>query len=366
LAVYLGRYRFDLVLIALGAALALVCNGKNTTTLVLPLLLFIFAAISYIDGFDNVALWYPVLINLVLCSVFAASLFSEATIVERFARRMEQVLLTSEQLTHRARYCRAVTIAWCIFFLCNAGVAAFFVLANMRFAWMLYASCISYILIGTGMLVEYYARMHFKRRIGLIAFVGALSLVSSPILHAEDDLLTALMESGRIEESIQKKVVQKRYVEGLTKPRETEGVMWLRRNPVVGVEQSAWSFGWLTRGEGGVDIKRRSDDAFASEQSSIDQHIGSILAAFVSSDREQLLSMFSVRKQAGLSGEEIVFTPKAFRMRRVIKAIRLNAMPNPSEIVVMFGPNERLEIALSGCDTTCAQNVQQHQTSPPK
>ena len=53
-----------------------------------------------------------------------------------------------------AIYCRKVTIAWCLFFVCNGGFSLFSVFWLSDAAWALYNGGISYILIGTFFAIE--------------------------------------------------------------------------------------------------------------------------------------------------------------------------------------------------------------------
>ena len=58
--------------------------------------------------------WYPVLISGFMLGLFGLSLKYGPPMVERLAR------LREPQLPAKAiRYTRQVTIAWCVFFLCN-------------------------------------------------------------------------------------------------------------------------------------------------------------------------------------------------------------------------------------------------------
>src|SRR4051794_2778823 len=64
-------------------------------------------------GSADAMLYYPVLVNAVFLAVFAWSLFSPPTVVERIARA------TTRDLPAQAvPYLRRVTIAWSIFFIC--------------------------------------------------------------------------------------------------------------------------------------------------------------------------------------------------------------------------------------------------------
>lgn len=93
----------------------------------------------------SLAFWYPVFVNLALLLAFAASLFGTPV------------------ADAGIRYCRKVTVAWCIFFIANGGVAAATVLSGNRAAWLLWNGCLSYGAIGLMMGIEYLVRRRVMR-----------------------------------------------------------------------------------------------------------------------------------------------------------------------------------------------------------
>ena len=121
------------------------------------LLLFILAVWS------NVLLplkLYPVLVNAVLLSVFAYSLISPPSMIERFARIHEP------NLPARAiSYTRRVTQVWCIFFAANGAIALMTALWASPATWTLYNGLIAYVMMGLLFAGEYVVRWHFKRQL---------------------------------------------------------------------------------------------------------------------------------------------------------------------------------------------------------
>lgn len=99
---------------------------------------------------------YPVLVNLGFLLVFAWSLTSSQTVVERIAR------LTEPDLPQIAvRYTRKVTIAWCVFFSINGLIALLTVFMSNQ-AWALYNGLIAYILMGIMFAAEYLIRCRVR------------------------------------------------------------------------------------------------------------------------------------------------------------------------------------------------------------
>ncbi len=98
-------------------------------------------------------LLYPVLLNLALCLSFAWTLKQGPSMIERFARLQEHDLDERGQ-----RYCRKVTVIWCVFFVLNASIAMSLVWKGTLAQWTLYNGVISYILIGSLMAGEWLYR----------------------------------------------------------------------------------------------------------------------------------------------------------------------------------------------------------------
>ena len=88
--------------------------------------------------------FYPALVNLGLLVLFAGSLLSPPSFVERLARLREPELSTAGVV-----YTRRVTLAWSIFFFINGCLAAATALWASDETWLLYNGFIAYLLIGT-------------------------------------------------------------------------------------------------------------------------------------------------------------------------------------------------------------------------
>ena len=102
---------------------------------------------------------YPLLVNGVLFSVFAASLAFPPSMVERLARIREPDLPPEA-----IGYTRRVTQVWCGFFVLNGDVALATALLASQAIWSLYNGVISYVLMGTLFIIEYLFRLRFKRQ----------------------------------------------------------------------------------------------------------------------------------------------------------------------------------------------------------
>ncbi|MDW5500339.1 hypothetical protein R6Y99_11130 [Pseudomonas lundensis] len=103
-------------------------------------------------------LYYPVLVNALLLLLFAYSLFTPPTVVERLAR------ITEPQLDAAGvAYTRRVTQVWCVFFIVNGAIALATCLSGDITLWTLYNGGISYLLMGALMGIEWIVRKRVRR-----------------------------------------------------------------------------------------------------------------------------------------------------------------------------------------------------------
>lgn len=121
------------------------------------LALIVFCLLLFIFDSPELLRWYPVLVNLLLLTVFVMSLYMGPPIIERLARLRE-----TELPTHAIVYTRQVTKVWAGFFLFNALLAAVLTLWAPLSWWMLYNGFIAYILIGLLFAIEWLVRQRVK------------------------------------------------------------------------------------------------------------------------------------------------------------------------------------------------------------
>lgn len=119
--------------------------------------LVVFCVVLFIFDSPQLLHWYPVLVNMLLLTIFIISLYSGRPIIERLAR-LHEVNLPA----HAIVYTRKVTKVWAVFFLFNALVAAALTLGAPLSWWMLYNGCIAYILIGLLFAIEWLVRQRVK------------------------------------------------------------------------------------------------------------------------------------------------------------------------------------------------------------
>jgi uncharacterized membrane protein len=168
LAIYLGLTRWDVQrsawLLMLGAVLSVATNWRGQSlrgTWLAPSLVLALALLGRFLDNRLYLLLLPASINAALLVTFGASLFSPVPMVERFAR-----LQVSDLSEAECRYCRKVTWLWCVFFLLNGSAAALLAAFGSVATWAIYVGCISYVLVGLVMSVEYLCRKYRFRRFG--------------------------------------------------------------------------------------------------------------------------------------------------------------------------------------------------------
>lgn len=104
-------------------------------------------------------LFYPVVVNLVMLTVFGGSLWTTMSLVERLAR-----LRDPDLPPEGVRYTRRVTQIWCIFFIVNGGIALFTALQGDMRLWTAWNGVIAYLLMGTLMAAEWLVRRRVIKR----------------------------------------------------------------------------------------------------------------------------------------------------------------------------------------------------------
>jgi uncharacterized membrane protein len=150
---------FGLLLAVVVMLRATVARPEERTTLwPVILLLFAYAIGAAIVGRTQALLYYPVLINALLCLSFSLSLRAENPILLRIVRSRGITVSA-----HAERYLIRLTAVWAFFFALNAVVALWTTTTTLK-TWTLYNGLISYVLVGTLMLCEWFYRIHYKKK----------------------------------------------------------------------------------------------------------------------------------------------------------------------------------------------------------
>lgn len=110
---------------------------------VLGLVMLTLGGLAVMANSDRVLFYYPVLINILLFSVFFGSLFGSSTVIERLAR-----IRTPNLPKNAVRYTRNVTVVWCAFFVFNGGIAFWTAQFATLEIWTFYNGFLAYVLMG--------------------------------------------------------------------------------------------------------------------------------------------------------------------------------------------------------------------------
>ncbi|MCH1931066.1 hypothetical protein L9G16_12825 [Shewanella sp. A25] len=148
IAVYLGLNYLPPGTIALmlcGLLVArLMLQQQRVKALALPLVVGIaLTAGSFVAKQSEWLLYYPVVINLSMLSLFGYSLHRGPSMIERLAR-LKEPDLPDEAIG----YLKKVTLLWCGLFIFNGSMAAYTAAYTDLATWTLYNGLIAYLLMG--------------------------------------------------------------------------------------------------------------------------------------------------------------------------------------------------------------------------
>jgi uncharacterized membrane protein/acyl-CoA synthetase (AMP-forming)/AMP-acid ligase II/3-hydroxymyristoyl/3-hydroxydecanoyl-(acyl carrier protein) dehydratase len=127
-------------------------------------LLFALGGVCLVINSAIILKLYPVLMNILLLTVFGATLFFPPSMIFRFAIMQDKSIQGSLNGKRVAAYCRKVTVVWCGFFICNGSIAAWTVFSGSDALWSIYNGGISYILIGILFAGEFIVRKMVQKK----------------------------------------------------------------------------------------------------------------------------------------------------------------------------------------------------------
>lgn len=167
--IYFGLLNFTLWQIALVVAIlaglrAFAFKSSNSQLAKIgfygSLVLIFFAILSMLLNQNGWLKLYPIIISLMSFIVFFSSLFSDKSMIQRFAEIREKDIDETKQL-----YMRQLTMIWCVFFVVNASVSAYTMFFLSFKQWTLYNGLVSYMIMGLLVIIELsYRYLVVKRR----------------------------------------------------------------------------------------------------------------------------------------------------------------------------------------------------------
>ena len=133
--------------------------------------------------FTNQAIFlklYSVVISAMLLLVFGSTLFSPPNIIFRLATIQDKSIRGSLAQKNIECYCHKVTVAWCVFFICNGSVAAFTTFFCSDKVWSLYNGGISYVLMGLIFAIEFIIRKQVEKKMPKVHTICSFTADSHP------------------------------------------------------------------------------------------------------------------------------------------------------------------------------------------
>lgn len=170
LIVYFGLEHLDaraiaILLIVLALLRLFLIRSSEGLSAVMPharlvvIALLVFGVLTFVSNVPVLLQYYPVVMNVLMFSLFFGSLLRPPSIIEQIAR------ITSPDLPDAGvAYTRKVTMVWCGFFVLNGAMALYTVLGTSLGFWAVYNSVISYSLMGMLFAGEYLVRRVVQRR----------------------------------------------------------------------------------------------------------------------------------------------------------------------------------------------------------
>lgn len=153
---------FGLVLaVLLLLRFGVITPGERAVLLPLLLPFLAYAVLAAVMGSERVLLFYPVLVNAGLFSIFVWSLRSETPILLRIVRA--RGIKMSE---YAPKYLTRLTKVWAGFFVLNGTISAWTITQPLK-TWAVYNGLIAYVLIGVMVVGELLFRIHYKKRKGV-------------------------------------------------------------------------------------------------------------------------------------------------------------------------------------------------------
>jgi uncharacterized membrane protein len=119
-----------------------------------------FCLVVVVVDSEQMLRFYPVLMSLGFSALFAFSLKSKTSLIERFAKMSGQTY-PNEAI----QYMRNLTILWAILLLFNAVIASYTACCVSLEYWTLYNGLLAYFLLGSFALAELIFRHFYKRTI---------------------------------------------------------------------------------------------------------------------------------------------------------------------------------------------------------
>lgn len=125
----------------------------------------IIALLALVLKSDTVIKFYPICITLVFLGLFGGSLIRKNPIVVHFAEMMDSSIKTHPGRTEIERYCKNVTVIWCVWLVISLTVNVYLVVRGTTVQWTYFNGLICYIVQGMLFAGEFVVRYFVNNRI---------------------------------------------------------------------------------------------------------------------------------------------------------------------------------------------------------
>ena len=131
---------------------------KKKLSVIIPVLFTITMFVLFYFKRYFVIKFYPPVMNFIIFITFFSSLFAEETVIQKFAHLMAG----NKYNSIIANYTKKLTYVWVCFTFVNFIVSIVTIFMSDKI-WLLYNTCISYVLIGLIFIIEYPIRLLYRR-----------------------------------------------------------------------------------------------------------------------------------------------------------------------------------------------------------
>ena len=170
-----------IIIVAAGIFLTFTSRNKDTKRtsidikqIVTPILLLTAGLLCFLTNKIFFLKLYSVFLSAIFLGLFGSTLFFEPTMIFRFATLADKSIIGSTCEDDVRKYCRVVTILWCLFFIMNGTISTLTAFSQDIFhiteeqadkVWTIYNGCLSYVLMGLLFAGEYLVRINYDRHL---------------------------------------------------------------------------------------------------------------------------------------------------------------------------------------------------------
>ena len=166
-----------IIIVAAGIFLTFTSRNKDAKKtsvdikqIITPILLLTAGLLCFLTNKIFFLKLYSVFLSSIFLGLFGSTLFFEPTMIFRFATLADKSIIGSTCENDVRKYCRVVTIIWCLFFIMNGTISTLTAFSQDIFhiteeqadkVWTIYNGCLSYVLMGLLFAGEYLVRINY-------------------------------------------------------------------------------------------------------------------------------------------------------------------------------------------------------------